>query len=135
MVPAVDDSQWPLVRVLYPAAATIDEIRLFVGLLERAVRSGPVAVLSDTRALDPLQATTLHRRIVADAVDKLSKAGAILCAANIVNARTRPLLQAVHWERMHHLHPIGIFDDPDEAERWARGFLREDRRREEPKAS
>jgi hypothetical protein len=126
VVPAVDDSSWPIVEITFPELVTLDDITIFEGLIERVfIRRGPMVTVADISALDLPSTTALHRKKIADAADDLGRRGALIGEAVVIrNHSVRLLYQGYLWARSNAGHPVQAFDAADKARDWARRLLK-----------
>jgi hypothetical protein len=124
-VPAIDDSDWPIVRITYAEVLTLDEVPLGAGMVDRIFETrGPMVLVSDVTALNLTAATPPLRRAIAIEADKLTDKGAILGEAVVVRTpAARLLFRAYLWLRTTQAYPIQIFEDQARAEQWARALL------------
>jgi|HubBroStandDraft_1064217.scaffolds.fasta_scaffold15190_3 hypothetical protein len=122
MMPDIDDSSWPIVKVTYPPFVTAKEIPLAAARL-RAIfaKRGPMVTVSDISAIDVKAATPVLRKMVAEEADRLARAGAFIAEATIIR---NPLVRILHvghaWLRVRKDHPTAAFSDWPSALQWAR---------------
>jgi hypothetical protein len=130
-VPVVDDSDWPIVRVTYGEELTLDEVPIGAGIVNRIFETrGPMVAIADISALSLTAITPLIRLAIANEVDKLTDKRAILGEAVIIRTRAaRLIFRGYLWLKTTHGYPIQVFEDPAQAEKWARAVLAEVRRR------
>jgi hypothetical protein len=121
VVPSVDDSEWPIVKIRFPEEVTLDDISVLASLLDQIFRRrGPMATVADISALSLNDTTALHLKELALEADKLAALGALLAEAVLIrNPAVRVLLQGYLWLRTRSPYPIQIFDDEEKAQRWA----------------
>jgi hypothetical protein len=126
VVPAVDESDWPIVRIRWPEEMTLDDVTTLGGLLDRIFeRRGPLVLVSDISALSLAATTPVIRRAVAIEADKLTDRGALIGSAVVIRTRAARLIyEGYLWLRTRHAYPIQLFEDQAKAEAWARSLLR-----------
>jgi hypothetical protein len=124
-IPAVDETDWPIVRITYAEELSLDDITAGAGIVHRIFETrGPMVAIADISALSLTATTPLIRRAVAIEVDKLAEKGAVLGEAVIIRTRAaRLIFQGYLWLRTTDAYPIQVFDDHTKAEQWARTLL------------
>jgi hypothetical protein len=66
MVPAIDDSEWPIVRITYGETISLTEIAEFARRLDAIfTKRGAFVTVADISALSVTATTALHRQRVA----------------------------------------------------------------------
>lgn len=97
----VSTSEWPLVRVQYPAEVGIAAYReLFAHFSELASRGERVVWLVDMRSFDPLTAPASTRRAAAEVFEehRATLTRTTVCEARVIDgAITRGVLTAFDW--------------------------------------
>jgi hypothetical protein len=129
MVPAIDDSEWPIVRITYGETIGLDEIPEFARRLDAIfTKRGPFVTVADISALSVTATTALHRKRVAEEADKLARKGAFIGEAVIIrNPVVRVLYHGYTWLRTRDDHPTQTFAEWSTARDWARLLVRADR--------
>jgi hypothetical protein len=124
-LPAVDETDWPIVRITYGEELSLDEVATTAGIFHRIFETrGPMVAVADISALSLMTTTSLIRRAIAIEVDKLSEKGAILGEAVIIRTRAaRLIFQGYLWLRTTDAYPMQVFDERAKAEQWARALL------------
>jgi hypothetical protein len=122
MLPNVDDSSWPIVRITYGDVITFDEIAELAARLQGIFeKRGPMVMLIDVSALAASNVTALHRRRLAEGADTLAAQGALLGEAVII---PNPILRALYvgytWACKRKTFPSQSFFDAEAALAWAR---------------
>jgi hypothetical protein len=125
--PTIDDSQWPVVLIVYPEAGTTADVDEYMVELEKLFHRGQrwVAVV-DLSAIDRKRATQSIRRYVTEAVDRLwekypdVQLGEAAVAKSLV---LRRLLLANSWLRRVQSVERKVFATREEAFAWARALL------------
>jgi hypothetical protein len=128
MVPAIDESEWPIVRITYGEVIALDEIGEFAGrLLAIFSKRGPMVTVADISALSVTATTALHRQRVAEESDKLAQKGAFLGEAVIIrNPVVRVLYHGYTWLKKRSDYPSQVFADSSSAKEWANLLVRAD---------
>jgi hypothetical protein len=129
MVPAIDDSEWPIVRITYGETIGLDEIPEFARRLDTIfTKRGPFVTVADISALSVTATTALHRKRVAEEADKLASKGAFVGEAVIIrNPVVRVLYHGYTWLRTRDDYPSRTFADWSTAKDWALLLLKTDR--------
>lgn len=129
MVPAIDESEWPIVRITYGETLGLDEISEFGRRLDALfTRRGPMVTVADISALSVTTTTALHRKKVAEEADKLASKGAFVGEAVIIrNPLVRVLYHGYTWLKTRDDYPSETFKDWSTAREWARLLLKADR--------
>jgi hypothetical protein len=122
MLPEIDESSWPIIKVTYPPVVTLEEIPVAAGRLRKIfTKQGPMVTVSDISAVSVRAATPLIRKRVAEEADKLASMGAFIAEATIIR---NPIVRVLHvghaWLRVRTNHPIAAFSDWPPALDWAR---------------
>ena len=122
MLPRIDDSRWPIVRIAYGDVITFEEISELSGSLQRIFETkGALAMVVDIGAVKATALTALHRKRLAEESDRLAAMGAFLAEAVIV---PNPILRAVFagytWACKPKGYPSRAFNDFAAAFSWAR---------------
>jgi hypothetical protein len=126
MLPKVDDSSWPVVRITYGETISFDEIteleRQLLGVFQKR---GPLVMLIDISALAATSVTALHRKRLAEGADRLAGRGALLAEAVFIpNPVLRALYVGYTWARARKTFPSASFVHADAALAWARAQAR-----------
>jgi hypothetical protein len=126
MIPAIDDTEWPIVRITYGETIGLNEIAEFAGRLDAIfTKRGPFVTVADISALNVTATTALHRKRVADEADKLASKGAFVGEAVIIrNPVVRVLYHGYTWLRTRDDYPRQTFADWSTARDWARLLLK-----------
>lgn len=125
MLPQIDDSAWPIVRITYGEAISHAEIPQFGADLLLIFRErGPMVTVSDISKLNASSTTAIHRRLIAVESDRLAALGAFVAEAVIIrNPVTRFLYAGYLWAKQKQTYPSASFTAEDEALCWAREQL------------
>jgi hypothetical protein len=128
VVPAIDESEWPIVRITYGETIGLNEIGEFARRLDAIfARRGPMVTVADISALSVSATTALHRKRVAEESDKLADKGAFLGEAVIIrNPVVRVLYLGYTWLKTRSDYPSQTFKDWSAAREWARLVVRAD---------
>jgi hypothetical protein len=122
MMPDIDESSWPIIKVTYPPIVTLEEIPVAASRLRKIFTTrGPMVTVSDISAVSVRAATPVIRKVVAEEADKLAAMGAFIAEATIIR---NPIVRVLHvghaWLRVRTNHPIAAFADWPPALAWAR---------------
>ena len=122
MMPEIDESSWPIIKVTYPPIVTLEEIPVAASRLRQIFTTrGPMVTVSDISAVSVRAATPIIRKMVAEEADKLAAMGAFIAEATIIR---NPIVRVLHvghaWLRVRTNHPIAAFADWPPALAWAR---------------
>jgi hypothetical protein len=128
MVPEIDESDWPIVRLTFGPSITFEEIDELARRLKGIHgRLGPMVTVTDISAMSATATTARHRQRIAQEADDLSRKGALLGEAVVIrNPIVRALFVGYNWLKTTSF-PSRAFDDSASAAAWARTLLKADR--------
>ena len=117
----VDESELPVLRIRWPSepvgAAEIDRFAL---AMERAHASGRIAVIVDATRAAPIGLRAFARIV---SIERRMDPRMLAARAIVVPSALAVRVLAAALARIPHRVPTRAFDDPSEAERWARAEL------------
>ncbi len=129
----LDDSEWPVLRVVYPPVVRPDSIRRYVAALEGVCTRGePYWCLVDLRQVNITYAKPADRKRLAEAVDEVQDRfpGLVQCEACVSASVVVQMLHRAHiWMRRNLPYPSRIFASEEEARGWIAKLRMEARRR------
>lgn len=116
----VDDSELPILRVRWPAQrVSAADLERFAMAMERAHASRRVAVIVDATRAAPIGIRAMARVV---AIERRMRPDVLGARAIVVSHVAVGVLSTVIAAIPHRV-PTRAFDDPAEAERWARDHL------------
>ncbi|MFH1810686.1 MAG: hypothetical protein ABIJ09_18230 [Pseudomonadota bacterium] len=122
----IDDTGFPLVRISYPAQASLEEIEAYGTRLERVLCRGRQATVVDVRAVSVLQSGAEQRRYLAQQVDAATTRhpDTLVAEAVVLNSKIlSAAYTAFNWLRADSTYPSRAFSTVEAAEGWARAQL------------
>lgn len=120
----IDESTWPLVRITYPQAATLDDTRAYVADLAILFDRGQsFCTIVDLRPLGQIANDAKLRAVVAEAITELTTRypHRLVAEAVIIDSLlVRGAYIAYNWVRPKKLYLSQAFASIAEAEAWTR---------------
>ncbi len=118
----VDESEWPVVHIIYPAVLGPDSISEYVAVLESLGRRGmPYWPLVDMRRMEISKIKPSHRTELAAGVDDVNRRfpGIVQCEAVIHDSPVIRMMHTAHlWLRKELPYPSKIFSTEEAAREW-----------------
>lgn len=122
----LDDSEWPILRIVYPPAMGPQSIDRYVEALDAiCARGEPYWCLVDLRAVDITRVKPADRTRLAEAVDAIHERhpGIVQCEACVSGSIVLQMLHRAHtWMRRNLPYPSRMFGTEDEARGWIAGL-------------
>ena len=114
----IDASEFPLVRITYPAEASYDEIDQYRDQLLALHRErGSFYAICDINAVSVTKASAKHRAKMSEAIDSVAGQGVLLAETVVADgAPRRGLVKAYEWIRGSKHHPFKCVKSVEEAE-------------------
>lgn len=125
MLPVVDDSEFPIVRIVFGKDLTVADVEQhhsnFTTLFEAR---GPFLSIAEADQMSFTSQAAPARKLLAECADHLGERGAFIAEFMVVNsAVVRALFTAYTWLRAKKTHPVQCYANLAEAQAEARRIL------------
>lgn len=129
MVPSVDTSDFPIVRLIFGPTLTREDVCAHHRAMQALLRTrGPFIVISDINAVVTTQVSAAVRKEIARVADEIASEGGLIAELVVVNSSVVRVLFTIYaLLRRVRSHPLRAFNSTADAYVYARALLEEQR--------